>query len=150
LRLAYHGLRAKHPDFNAVLTTDFSTRLGLVPVVAEDMGRVLLNLFNNAFYALQKKAALRPAGTYKPAITVRTERVATGVLIRVWDNGTGIAPGIINQIFHPFFTTKPPGEGTGLGLSLSYEIVTREHGGTLTVRSVEGEYSEFTVFLPTV
>ncbi|HEX8330078.1 MAG TPA: ATP-binding protein [Hymenobacter sp.] len=148
LRLAYHGLRAKHKDFTATLTTDFNQRLGPVPVVAEDLGRVLLNLFNNAFYAVQKQLACRPSGTYRPAVSVSTQRVANGVVIRVRDNGTGIPADIQDQIFHPFFTTKPPGEGTGLGLSLSHDIVVRGHGGTLAVASVEGEYTEFTVWLP--
>jgi signal transduction histidine kinase len=148
LRLAYHGLRAKHKDFTANLLTDFNLRLGMVPVVAEDLGRVLLNLFNNAFYAVQKQAAQLAGGAYKPAVSVSTQRLVNGVIIRVRDNGTGIPADIQDQIFHPFFTTKPPGEGTGLGLSLSHDIVARGHGGTLTVASVEGEYTEFTVWLP--
>ncbi|MCC3154559.1 ATP-binding protein [Hymenobacter sp. BT770] len=149
LRLSYHGLRAKYKDFNAAVSTDFNLRLGPVPVVVEDMGRVLLNLFNNAFYAVRKKAEQLPAGTYNPAVSVSTQRTAQGVIIRVRDNGTGIPPNIMDKIFHPFFTTKPPGEGTGLGLSLSYDIVTKGHNGSLTAKSVLGEFSEFTVFLPT-
>ena len=148
LRLAYHGLRAKHADFTAALSTDFNTRLGLVPVVVEDLGRVLLNLFNNAFYAVHKKATQLPPGTYTPSVSVSTQRVAKGVIIRVRDNGTGIPPEELDKIFHPFFTTKPPGEGTGLGLSLSYDIVTQGHGGTLSVKSGVGEYTEFTMWLP--
>ena len=148
LRLAYHGYRAKQHDFTAALTTDFSLHLGLVPVMVEEMGRVLLNLFNNAFYAVQRKAEQLLPGTYKPVVSVSTQRVENGVFIRVRDNGIGIPPEIIDKIFHPFFTTKPPGEGTGLGLSLSYDIVTKGHGGSLTVNSVAGQYSEFTVWLP--
>ncbi|SHI37863.1 His Kinase A (phospho-acceptor) domain-containing protein [Hymenobacter daecheongensis DSM 21074] len=148
LRLSYHGLRAKDKSFNVALTTDFNQHLGPVLVVPEDIGRVLLNLFNNAFYAVRQQAARLPAGTYKPVVAVSTQRAGQGVLLRVRDNGTGIAPEILDKIMHPFFTTKPPGEGTGLGLSLSYDIVTKGHGGTLTVNSVPGQYSEFTVWLP--
>lgn len=150
LRLAYHGLRAKHPEFNATLTTDFALHLGPVEVVAEDLGRVLLNLFTNALYAVRQKAQQTAPGTYRPTITVSTygHRGAAEAVIRVRDNGTGIPAGVLDQIFHPFFTTKPPGEGTGLGLSLSYDIITKGHGGTLAVRSQEGEYSEFTIRLP--
>ncbi|RPD45070.1 two-component sensor histidine kinase [Hymenobacter sediminis] len=150
LRLAYHGLRAKDPTFNATLTTDFALHLEPVAVVAEDLGRVLLNLFTNALYALQQKARLATPGTYRPTITVSTRwlKNSNEVLIQVRDNGTGIPAAVLGQIFHPFFTTKPPGEGTGLGLSLSYDIITKGHGGTLSVRSEEGEYSEFTIRLP--
>ncbi|QDA61587.1 sensor histidine kinase [Hymenobacter jejuensis] len=150
LRLSYHGLRAKYPDFNASLITDFNTHLEPLKVVSEDIGRVLLNLFNNAFYAVRKKALSLPAGTlFKPVVSVSTQRAPDGVIIRVRDDGTGIPADIVDKIFHPFFTTKPPGEGTGLGLSLSYDIITKGHGGTLTVESQEGEYTEFAVWLPT-
>ncbi|SMB88117.1 histidine kinase [Hymenobacter roseosalivarius DSM 11622] len=148
LRLAYHGLRAKHKDFNATLTTDFDLQLGPVTVVVEDISRVLLNLFTNAFYAIHKKASQLPPSAYKPTVSVSTQRAVKGVLLRVRDNGTGIPLEVIDKIFHPFFTTKPPGEGTGLGLSLSYDIITKGHGGTLTVNSGAGEYSEFTIWLP--
>ncbi|MBC6606972.1 hypothetical protein H8B13_09095 [Hymenobacter sp. BT188] len=149
LRLAYHGLRAKHKDFNATLSTDFNLQLAPITVVVEDISRVLLNLFTNAFYAVHKKATqLPPGNNYKPTVSVSTQRAVNGVLLRVRDNGTGIPLEVIDKIFHPFFTTKPPGEGTGLGLSLSYDIVTKGHGGTLTVNSEVGEYSEFTVWLP--
>jgi signal transduction histidine kinase len=148
LRLAYHGLRAKDSSFNATLTTDFALQLGQVNIVPQDIGRVLLNLFNNAFYAVQQRATLLPAGTYRPTITVSTRRAGPEVLVQVRDNGTGIPAAVLDQIFHPFFTTKPPGEGTGLGLSLSYDIITKGHGGTLTVQSEEGRFTEFTVHLP--
>ncbi|MBF9239558.1 histidine kinase [Hymenobacter sp. BT683] len=149
LRLAYHGWRAKDKSFNATLTTDFSLRLGLVPLVVEDMGRVLLNLYNNAFYGVSKRAQELPAGaSYTPTVSVSSQRSAQGVYLRVRDNGIGIPPNIIDSIFHPFFTTKPPGEGTGLGLSLSHEIVTQGHGGSLTVKSVPGDFTEFTIRLP--
>jgi signal transduction histidine kinase len=116
-------------------------------VVVEDIRRVLLNLFSNAFYAVHKRTTLMAPGTYQPTVAVSTQRTADGVLLRVRDNGTGIPAEIRDKIFHPFFTTKPPGEGTGLGLSLSYDII-KSHGGTLTVSSVPNEYTEFTVWLP--
>jgi signal transduction histidine kinase len=147
LRLAYHGLRAKHQDFNATLSTDFNLHLSPVRLVVEDIRRVLLNLFSNAFYAVHKRTTLTAPGTYQPTVAVSTQRAADGVLLRVRDNGIGIPAEIRDKIFHPFFTTKPPGEGTGLGLSLSYDII-KSHGGTLTVSSVPNEYTEFTVWLP--
>ncbi|SHI37898.1 His Kinase A (phospho-acceptor) domain-containing protein [Hymenobacter daecheongensis DSM 21074] len=149
LRLAYHGLRAKHPDFNATLTTRFDQGLGRITVSAQELGRVLLNLFNNAFYAVQQRQKLAQPG-YRPEVCVTTQRQPDGrVAIRVRDNGLGIPAAVRQKIFQPFFTTKPPGEGTGLGLSLSYDIVTKGHGGTLTVATQEGDYTEFTVSLPT-
>ncbi|GAB2472718.1 hypothetical protein GCM10011375_27410 [Hymenobacter qilianensis] len=148
LRLAYHGLRAKHKDFNATLTTDFDKNLGLVELVPQEIGRVLLNLINNAFYAVQQRQRLGQAG-YRPEVCVATKRLKNEqVVIRVKDNGMGIPEVIRQKIFHPFFTTKPPGEGTGLGLSLSYDIVTKGHGGTITVATKPGEYTEFAVSLP--
>ncbi|QNH64119.1 GHKL domain-containing protein [Hymenobacter sediminicola] len=148
LRLSYHGLRAKYKDFNAQLTTDFDTKLGLVEVAPQDIGRVLLNLFNNAFYAIQQRQA-QAGDNYKPEVTVRTRRSAGFVQITVRDNGTGIPAAILDKIYQPFFTTKPTGEGTGLGLSLSYDIVTKQHKGTLTVETREDHFTAFTVSLPT-
>ena len=147
LRLAYHGLRAKDKRFNAELVTDFDADLPHVPVVAQDIGRVLLNLYNNAFYAVQQKQKMAPVD-YQPTVTVTTRRTETGVEIRVSDNGTGMPGAVTSKIFQPFFTTKPTGEGTGLGLSLSYDIVTKGHGGTLAVESAEGEGTTFIVKLP--
>jgi two-component system, NtrC family, sensor kinase len=147
LRLSYHGQRAKQKDFNATLTTDFDNELGQVAVVPQEMGRVLLNLFNNAFYAtLQKKVQLN--GQYQPEVKVSTKRVGHRVEIRVQDNGTGMAEQVKNKIFQPFFTTKPTGQGTGLGLSLSYDIITKGHAGELRVESQLGEGAEFIVILP--
>ena len=127
--------------------TELSTHLPLVSVVAPDIGRVALNLFNNAFYATQQRASQAEPG-YQPTVRLQTERTQTGVCIRVSDNGTGIPDAIREKIFQPFFTTKPTGEGTGLGLSLSYDIVTKGHGGTLEVASVEGGGTTFMVRLP--
>lgn len=156
LKIAYHGLRAKNPSFNAQLVTDFQHEPAEVEVVPQDMGRVLLNLYNNAFYAVWQKQ--KTAGPdYKPTVWVRighyiTERTPIqnrmSIILEVRDNGTGIPESVEAKIFQPFFTTKPTGEGTGLGLSLSYDIITKGHGGTLSVESEEGEGSTFFVTLP--
>jgi signal transduction histidine kinase len=117
-----------------------------VPVVAGDLGRVLLNLFTNAFYAVKQRQQRGEAG-YQPTVSLSTRQVGQQVEIRVQDNGTGMPESVKAKIFQPFFTTKPTGEGTGLGLSLSYDIVTKGHGGTLTVESREGEGTEFIITL---
>ncbi len=149
LRLAYHGFRqgAGPNALNVRLITQFADNLPLVPVVQQDMGRVLMNLFTNALYAVQQRAQT-PPDTYLPTLTVATTRRGNRVEIRVQDNGTGIPPAVIDKIFQPFFTTKPTGEGTGLGLSLSYDIITKGHGGTLTVTSEAGAGAVFVVSLP--
>jgi len=150
LRLSYHGLRAKDKTFNATLQTDFdpglSSAAGRINVVPQDMGRVLLNLFNNAFYAVNEKKKLS-ANSYQPIATVKTRKMNDKVEIIVSDNGNGIPQNIVDKIFQPFFTTKPSGQGTGLGLSLSYDIV-KAHGGELKVQTKEGEGSEFVILLP--
>ena len=148
LRLAYHGLRAKDSDFQCELITDFDPNLGKVVVAPAELGRVLLNLFNNAFYAVRQRAVLAADQTYTPTVWVSTHRLDGKVEIEVRDNGTGMPPEVVEKIFQPFFTTKPTGEGTGLGLSLSYDIVTKGHGGTLRVESCVGEGTEFVVELP--
>jgi len=145
LRLAYQGLRSKIKDFNCELVTDFAPDLGRVSVVPADIGRVLLNLFNNAFYAVSERSRHEPAG-YKPTIWLTTQRLGNTIQPRVRDNGTGIPDAVKAKIFQPFFTTKLTGEGTGL--SLSYDIVTKGHGGVLTVESVPKEGTEFVVALP--
>ena len=147
LRLAYHGLRAKDKRFNATLLPDFAPQLPPVEVVAQDLGRVLLNLFTNAFYAVKQRQQ-RGEANYVPTVRVSTRREGDEVAIRVRDNGTGIPAEVQAKIFQPFFTTKPTGEGTGLGLSLSYDIITQGHGGTLAVNSEEGEFTEFIISLP--
>jgi signal transduction histidine kinase len=150
LRLSYHGLRAKDKDFNANLVTHFDPSLGKVEVVPQEIGRVLLNLFNNAFYATrQKESQLNgKADSYQPEVRVSTSQQDGKIQIWVHDNGTGIPDSVKQKIFQPFFTTKPAGEGTGLGLSLSYDIITKGHGGSLQVESREGEFSEFIICLP--
>ena len=147
VKIAYHGLRAKDKNFNCELVTDFDPTLEPVEVAPQEIGRVLLNLYNNAFYAVSEKQKTAPA-TYQPTVRVSTQRSETGIEIRVKDNGTGISDVVKAKIFQPFFTTKPTGEGTGLGLSLSYDIITKGHGGTLTVASQEGEGSTFMIRLP--
>ncbi|GAA4424956.1 hypothetical protein GCM10023188_05390 [Pontibacter saemangeumensis] len=147
LRLAYHGVRAKNKAFCAVIKTDFGARTGPVNIVPQDFGRVLLNLFNNAFYATQQKKAAM-GDTYLPEVRVCTSCEHGNLEIRVRDNGTGISEKVRAKIFQPFFTTKPSGQGTGLGLSLSYDIITKGHGGELRVESREGEYSEFIIYIP--
>ena len=149
LRLAYHGLRAKDKSFNATLQPDFEPGLTPVSVVAQDLGRVLLNLLTNAFYAVTQRQRHGGDAGYAPTVGVRTRRVGGGqVEISVSDNGTGMSAAVQQKIFQPFFTTKPTGEGTGLGLSLSYDIVTKGHGGTLTVESQPGRGTTFLITLP--
>ena len=140
LRLAYHGLRAKNKDFNCELVTEFNPNLPQIEVIPQDIGRVLLNLINNAFYAVKEVA--------NPTVALSTEISDNQVVIKVQDNGTGIPAAILPKIFQPFFTTKPTGEGTGLGLSLAYDIVTKGHGGTLEVETKEGEGTTFIIKLP--
>jgi signal transduction histidine kinase len=147
VRLAYHGIRAKEKSFNAKFETNFDPTLPAVNVVAQDIGRVFLNLINNAFYAVSEKAK-QTEGKYEPTVTVSTMTEKGKVEIIVRDNGVGISDAIKEKIFQPFFTTKPTGQGTGLGLSLSYEIITKGHGGELRVESTEGEGSAFIIDLP--
>ena len=155
LRLAYHGLRAKDKSFNATLKTDYDERINKINVIPQDIGRVILNLITNAFYAVDEKKKSGIPG-YEPTVSVSTKlspllgRGAGGeVQIIVKDNGNGIPKKVFDKIFQPFFTTKPTGQGTGLGLSLSYDIV-KAHGGELKVETKEGEGSEFTIILPVV
>ena len=150
LKLSYHGLRAKDKSFNAELATNFDKNLPKINVVQQDIGRVLLNLFNNAFYAVQEKrkaASPKQKEEYKPAVEVSTSAKDGFVIITVKDNGNGIPEGIKDKIMQPFFTTKPTGEGTGLGLSLSYDII-KAHGGDIKVETKDGEFAEFIIQLP--
>ncbi|MDB5131259.1 MAG: hypothetical protein JWR02_1008 [Mucilaginibacter sp.] len=147
MRLAYHGLRAKDKSFNAELTTHFDKNLPQINIVQQDIGRVLLNLFNNAFYAVHEKQKTTGAD-YKPEVTATTLTENGQVIIKVNDNGTGIPDAIKDKIMQPFFTTKPTGEGTGLGLSLSYDIVVKGYGGQMSLDTQEGEYTMFTILLP--
>jgi signal transduction histidine kinase len=151
VRLAYHGLRAKDKSFNAQVETDFDPDLPKNKVAPQEIGRVILNLINNAFYAVSERSKLQ-TDNYKPLVTVSTRTVkpvlgGLGVLVSVKDNGGGIPPAVVDKIFQPFFTTKPTGQGTGLGLSLSYDII-KAHGGEINVKTKQGEGSEFNVLLP--
>ncbi len=153
LRLSYHGLRAKDKSFNATMKTDYDESLsadeagiGKINIIPQDIGRVILNLITNAFYVVNEKKKSGIEG-YEPTVTVSTGRLDNKVLVSVKDNGNGIPQKALDKIFQPFFTTKPTGQGTGLGLSLSYDIV-KAHGGTLKATTKEGEYAEFVITLP--
>ena len=157
LRLSYHGLRARDKSFNARFVMDFEEKIGECMLVPQDIGRVLLNLFNNAFYSVaekKKKSELtNPSENevkeyYEPVVSISTKRNKNSIEIRVRDNGQGIPQKVIDKIYQPFFTTKPAGQGTGLGLSLSYDIITKEHNGKIDVTTKENEYTEFVIELP--
>ncbi len=159
LRLAYHGFRAKDKSFNVTMKTDFDESIDNLNIIPQDIGRVMLNLYNNAFYAVplpppKESGVLRTEGGFKdpiykhePTVWVSTNKVGDQVSITVRDNGPGIPQKILDKIFQPFFTTKPTGQGTGLGLSLAYDIV-KAHGGELKVETREGEGSMFKILLP--
>ena len=151
LRLSYHGLRAKDKSFNATMKTDFDETIGNINIIPQDIGRVVLNLINNAFYVVDEKKTLRQAqgDSYEPTVSVSTKKINDKVEIKVKDNGNGIPQKVLDKIFQPFFTTKPTGQGTGLGLSLSYDIV-KAHGGEIKVETKEGEGTEFIIQLPVV
>jgi two-component system, NtrC family, sensor kinase len=146
LRLAYHGLRAKDKSFNATMKTEFDESIGTINIIPQDLGRVILNLITNAFYAVNEKRTTNNE-SYEPTVTVTTKKLSDKIEIRVKDNGNGIPQKILDKIFQPFFTTKPTGQGTGLGLSLSYDIV-KAHGGEIKVETREGEETTFTIQLP--
>lgn len=148
LRLSYHGLRAKDKSFNATMKTDFDQSIGQVKVIPQDLGRVILNLLTNAFYVVNEKKHASTGQAYEPTVSVSTKKIGDKIEIRVSDNGTGIPPRIVDKIFQPFFTTKPTGQGTGLGLSLSYDIITKGHNGELKVETREGDGTSFIIILP--
>jgi two-component system NtrC family sensor kinase len=152
LRLAYHGLRAKDKSFNAKTETNFDSGISKINIAPQEIGRVMLNLFTNAFYSVmqkKKEASAESAGkSYSPEVSASTKREGNKMVITVSDNGNGIPQKVIDKIFQPFFTTKPTGEGTGLGLSMSYDIITKGHGGELKVDTREGEFARFTIILP--
>jgi signal transduction histidine kinase len=148
LRLAYHGLRAKDKTFNAKFETHLDPTLPKLNVIPQDIGRVLLNLINNAFYAVSERLRqAQPDSGYEPTVAVTTKNLGDKIEVSVKDNGNGIPDSIKEKIFQPFFTTKPTGQGTGLGLSLSYDIV-KAHGGELKVETKDGEGSLFNLTLP--
>jgi two-component system NtrC family sensor kinase len=143
LRLSYYGLRAKDKSFNATMKTDFDESIGKINIIPQDIGRVILNLLTNAFYVVdeKKKSGIE---NYEPTVSVSTKKVADKILISITDNGSGIPQKVLDKIFQPFFTTKPTGQGTGLGLSLSYDII-KAQGGEIKVETKEGEGTEFIV-----
>ncbi|MEO5984153.1 MAG: ATP-binding protein, partial [Ferruginibacter sp.] len=145
-RLAFHGLRAKDKSFNASMKTDFDETIGSINIIPQDIGRVLLNLYNNAFYAVTEKKKQQP-GNYEPTVSVFSKKSGDKVELKVADNGNGIPQKVLDKIFQPFFTTRPTGQGTGLGLSLAYDII-KAHGGELKVETKEGVGAEFIIHLP--
>ncbi|MFI5155939.1 MAG: ATP-binding protein [Chitinophagales bacterium] len=148
LKLAYYGFRAKDKSFNIALEVNYDPAIGKIDIAPRDLGRALLNLFNNAFYYVNQKHLSNLSNGYEPCLKVSTKNLIGQSEIRIRDNGPGISAKLTGKIFQPFFTTKPTGQGTGLGLSLAYDIVTKEHGGTIGVDSKEGEYTEFIIQLP--
>jgi signal transduction histidine kinase len=147
LRLSYHGMRAKDKSFNCEIKTEFDSGIGKIKIIPQDIGRVLMNLYNNAFYSLAEKLK-KHENIFNPILTVKTSSANGKAEINIRDNGLGIAPEIMGKVFQPFFTTKPTGQGTGLGLSLSYDIITKEHAGAISVHSNPGEGAEFKIQLP--
>ena len=148
LNLAYHGARAQDASFNITLERDLDPAIAPIELAPQEITRVLLNLFGNGFYAANKRQCDGAARDFRPALKVTTHELGEAVEIRVRDNGTGIPREIKDKLFQPFFTTKPTGEGMGLGLSISWDIVTQQHGGTITVDSRVGEFTEFVIRLP--
>jgi PAS domain S-box-containing protein len=147
INLAYHGMRAKDSAFNMIIRTDYDSSVGMVYMVPQDVGRVFLNIIDNACYALNEKRK-QQGETFSPTLWASTKMADRGVEIRLRDNGNGIPQKVLDKIFNPFFTTKPAGEGTGLGLSLSYNIIVQDHKGELKVETEEGNYTEFIILLP--
>jgi two-component system NtrC family sensor kinase len=148
LNLAYHGARAQDQSFNVAIERELGEGIPPITLAPQDVTRVLLNLLGNGFYAARERQRTEPVSSFAPTLKVSTRELGDAVEIRVRDNGMGIPPEIKDRLFQPFFTTKPPGEGTGLGLSMSYDIITQQHGGSISVDSKVGECSEFTVRLP--
>jgi signal transduction histidine kinase len=148
LNLAYHGARAEKQGFNVTLERSFDARAGEADLFPQEITRVLLNLISNGFYATTKRNAEGSGNGYKPTLMAATKDLGDSVEIRIRDNGTGMSPEVKEKIFNPFFTTKPAGEGTGLGLSLSHDIVVKQHGGSIEVDTRPGEFTEFRVILP--
>lgn len=146
LRLAYHGLRAKDKTFNANLKTNYGDAIDKINIVPQDIGRVVLNFITNAFYTVTERKKTE-SNEYQPTVSVRTKKKGSAIEFSVKDNGNGIPQSALDKIFQPFFTTKPTGQGTGLGLSLSYDII-KSHGGTIKVNTEEGKGTEFIVSLP--
>jgi len=148
LNLAYHGARAEKQGFNITLERSFDPAAGEVDLFPQEITRALLNLISNGFYAATKRKAETNGGNYEPTLAATTKNLGDSVEIRIRDNGAGIPPEVKEKMFNPFFTTKPAGEGTGLGLSLSYDIIVKQHGGSIEVDTQPGEFTEFRLVLP--
>jgi signal transduction histidine kinase len=148
LNLAYHGARAEKPQFTVALHRNFDPEVGTIDVFPQEISRVLLNLISNGFYAVTRRKADSGDALFEPTVSAITKGQAGHVEIRIRDNGTGIPPGVREKMFNPFFTTKPAGEGTGLGLSMSYDIIVKQHGGTIDVDTQLGAFTEFIITLP--
>jgi len=148
LNLAYHGARAERPNFNVTLQRDFDPSAGTVEVFPQDISRVFLNLVSNGFYAVTKRSNEDSDAGFEPILSVTTRDLGESVEIRIRDNGTGIPPEVKEKMFNPFFTTKPAGEGTGLGLSMSHDIIVKQHNGTIDVDTEPGQFTEFRIVLP--
>lgn len=146
-RLAYHGLRAKDKSFNASLVTDYDESLKKIYIIPQDIGRVILNLFTNAFYAVNERKLKSKSDAYTPTVSVITEKTNNKVIITIRDNGLGIPDEVRDKIFQPFFTTKPTGKGTGLGLSMSYDII-KAHNGNITLKTEKETFTEFSIIIP--
>jgi two-component system, NtrC family, sensor kinase len=150
LNLAYHGARAEKPDFNVTLRRDFDEAAGSIELFPQEITRAFLNFISNGFYAVTKRKTEAGAGIYEPTLAVSTKAIGNKVAVRIRDNGAGIPADVREKMFNPFFTTKPAGEGTGLGLSMSHDIIVKQHGGSIEVRTEPGEFTEFTIVLPRV
>jgi two-component system NtrC family sensor kinase len=148
LNLAYHGARAEKPNFNVTLQRDFDPSAGMIELFPQEITRVILNLVSNGFYAVAKRGHEDGAADYDPVLSATTRNLGDSVEIRIRDNGTGIPPEVKDKMFNPFFTTKPAGEGTGLGLSMSHDIIVKQHGGTIDVDTEPGQFTEFRIVLP--
>ena len=148
LGLAYHGKRAEQKDFNITLEKTLDPTAGVVDLYPQEITRVLLNLIANGFYATEKRSAESNGSGYQPVLAASTKNLGNAVEIRIRDNGTGIPADVKAKMFNPFFTTKPAGEGTGLGLSLSHDIIVKQHSGTIDVETVPGSFTEFRIVLP--
>ena len=148
LNLAYHGARAERPDFNVTLERDFDPAAGEIEVFPQEISRVFLNLVSNGFYAVTKRRKEHGEPGFEPTLRASTKNLGDTVEIRIRDNGIGIPPEVKEKMFNPFFTTKPAGEGTGLGLSMSHDIIVKQHGGIIDVDSEPGHFTEFRIVLP--
>ena len=150
IKKVYHGMRAKDRTFNADFTLDLEEELDSIKVIPQDLGRVILNILNNAFYTVDKKAKSGGDDNYKPSVTLSTQELENKLEITITDNGQGMSQKVQDKIFQPFYTTKPTGEGTGLGMSISYDIITKGHGGKMSVVSEFSKGSTFKIKLPLV